>query len=123
MAIITVTTQLTEKNMRTVNTKNGQKQVVSVPVIKDKDGGWVYASAFINFEVNEGDVLTISGRIEQKDDGQYKNNNFVFPTVERMYKPQQQQVRQQSSTPNFGRDSDPFSSDSPMDLNSDDLPF
>ena len=123
MAIITVTTQLTEKNMRTVNTKNGQKQVVSVPVIKDKDGGWVYASAFINFEVNEGDVLTISGRIEQKDDGQYKNNNFVFPTVERMYKPQQQQVRQQSSAPNFGPDSDPFSSDSPMDLNSDDLPF
>ena len=123
MAIITVTTQLTEKNMRTVNTKNGQKQVVSVPVIKDKDGGWVYASAFINFEVNEGDVLTISGRIEQKDDGQYKNNNFIFPTVERMYKPQQQQAKQQSSTPNFGPDSDPFSGDSPMDLNSDGLPF
>ena len=123
MAIITVTTQLTEKNMRTVNTKNGQKQVVSVPIIKDKDGSLVYASAFINFEVHEGDVLTISGRIEQKDDGQYKNNNFVFPTVERMYKPQQQQSKQQSSTPNFGRDSDPFSSDSPMDLNSDDLPF
>ena len=37
--------------------------------------------------------------------------------------PQQQQAKQQSSTPNFGRDSDPFSSDSPMDLNSDDLPF
>ena len=123
MAIITVTTQLTEKNMRTVNTENGQKQVVSVPVIKDKDGGWVYASAFINFEVNEGDVLTISGRIEQKDDGQYKNTNFVFPTVERMYKPQQQQVRQQSSTPNFRPDSDAFSNGTPMDLNSDDLPF
>lgn len=123
MAIITVTTQLTEKNMRTVNTQNGQKQVVSVPVIKDKDGSWIYASAFINFEVHEGDVLTISGRIEQKDNGQYKNNNFVLPTVERMYKPQQQQARQQSSTPNFGRDSDPLSSNSPMDLNSDDLPF
>ena len=123
MAIITVTTQLTEKNMRTVNTQNGQKQVVSVPVIKDKDGGWVYASAFVNFEVREGDVLTISGRIEQKDDGQYKNNNFIFPTVERMYKPQQQQVKQQSSTPNFGPDSDAFSNGTPIDLNSDDLPF
>ena len=123
MAIITVTTQLTEKNMRTVNTQNGQKQVVSVPVIKDKDGGWVYASAFVNFEVREGDVLTISGRIEQKDDGQYKNNNFIFPTVERMYKPQQQQVKQQSSTPNFVPDSDAFSNGTPIDLNSDDLPF
>ena len=123
MAIITVTTQLNEKNMRTVNTQKGPKQVISVPIIKDKEGNWVYASSFVNFEVHEGDVLTISGRIEQKDDGQYKNNNFVFPTVERMYKPQQQQAKQQSSTPNFGPDSDPFSSDSPMDLNSDDLPF
>ena len=118
MAIITVTTQLTEKNMRTVNTKNGQKQVVSVPVIKDKDGSWVYVSAFINFEVHEGDVLTISGRIEQKDNGQYKNNNFVLPTVERMYKPQQQQAAQQQA-----KQPDPFSGGTPMNLNGDDLPF
>ena len=119
MAIITVTTQLTEKNMRTVNTQKGPKQVISVPIIKDKEGNWVYASSFVNFEVHEGDVLTISGRIEQKDDGQYKNNNFIFPTIERMYKPQQQQ----SSTPNFGRDSDPMSNGTPLNLSDDDLPF
>ncbi len=118
MAIITVTTQLNEKNMRTVNTKNGQKQVVSVPIIKDKDGSWVYASAFINFEVHEGDVLTISGRIDQKEDGQYKNNNFVFPTVERMYKPQQQQATQQQV-----KQPDPFSGGAQTSLNDDDLPF
>ncbi len=112
MAIITVTTQLNEKNMRTVNTKNGQKQVVSAQIIKDKDGSWVYASAFINFEVHEGDVLTISGRIEQKEDGQYKNNNFVFPTVERMYKPQQQ-----------AKQPDPFAGGTPTNLTDDSLPF
>ena len=119
MAIITVTTQLTEKNMRTVNTQKGPKQVISVPIIKDKEGNWVYASSFVNFEVHEGDVLTISGRIEQKDDGQYKNNNFIFPTIERMYKPQQQQ----SSTPYFGRDSDNMSNGTPLNLSDDDLPF
>lgn len=116
MAIITVTTQLNDKNMRTVNTQNGQKQVVSVPVVKDKDGKWIYASAFVNFEVHHGDILTISGRIEQKDDGQYKNNNFVFPTVERLYQPQ-------TSTQNFGRDSDPMASGEPLDITGDDLPF
>ena len=105
--------------MRTVNTQKGPKQVISVPIIKDKEGNWVYASSFVNFEVHEGDVLTISGRIEQKDDGQYKNNNFIFPTIERMYKPQQQQ----SSTPNFGRDSDNMSNGTPLNLSDDDLPF
>jgi starvation-inducible outer membrane lipoprotein len=119
MAIITVTTQLNDKNMRTVNTHNGQKQVVSVPVVKDKDGKWVYASAFINFEVHHGDILTISGRIEQKDDGQYKNNNFVFPTVERLYQPQQQQT----STPDFGRDNDYMQGGTPLNITDDDLPF
>lgn len=119
MAIITVTTQLNDKNMRTVNTQNGQKQVVSVPVVKDKDGKWVYASAFVNFEVHNGDILTISGRIEQKDDGQYKNNNFVFPTVERLYQPQQHQT----STPDFGRDSDPMANTAPLNLSDGDLPF
>lgn len=117
MAIITVTTQLTEKNMRTVNTQKGAKQVVSVPIMKDKDGNWVYASSFINFEVHVGDVLTISGRVEQKDDGQYKNNNFVYPTVERLYKPQQQQAQQQATQ------SDRFSGGTPMNISDDQLPF
>ena len=64
--------------MRTVNTQKGEKQVVSAPIIKDSTGKWVYASAFINFAVKHGDILTISGRIEQKEDGQYLNNNFVL---------------------------------------------
>ncbi|WP_187230124.1 MULTISPECIES: single-stranded DNA-binding protein [unclassified Lactococcus] len=38
MSIITVTTELNEKNTRTINTKNGEKQVVSVPIVKDSTG-------------------------------------------------------------------------------------
>ena len=87
MSIITATVEVNEKNIRNVATKNGERQVISTPIIKDSTGKWVYASAFINFKVEFGDVLTISGRIEQKEDGKYLNNNFVFPTVERMYKP------------------------------------
>ncbi|MQW22968.1 MULTISPECIES: single-stranded DNA-binding protein [unclassified Lactococcus] len=93
MSIITVTTELNEKNTRTINTKNGEKQVVSVPIVKDSTGKWVYASAFINFAVKVGDTLTISGRVEQKQDKDYLNNSFVFPTVERMYKPNNTQSK------------------------------
>ena len=120
MSIITVTIQVNDKNTRTVNTQKGQKQVVSAPIVKDSTGKWVYASAFVNFEVRTGDILTISGRIEQKEDGEYKNNTFVFPTVERLY---QQQAQQQQSTTSFGRDSEPFSGGAPMNLSDDDLPF
>lgn len=113
MSIITVTTQVNEKNTRTVNTKNGQKQVVSTPIVKDSTGKWVYASAFVNFEVRTGDVLTISGRVEQKEDGDYKNNTFSFPAVERLY--QQTQPKQPSYNDN------PFTGAKPLDI--DDMPF
>ncbi|WP_396425524.1 single-stranded DNA-binding protein [Lactococcus cremoris] len=77
MSIITTVVQVNDKNTRTVNTQKGEKQVISTPIIKDSTGKWVYASAFINFKVEPGDILTISGRIEQKEDGQYLNNNFL----------------------------------------------
>ena len=112
MSIITVTVQANEKNMRTVSTQKGDKQVISAPIIKDGTGKWVYASAFVNFQVNQGDILTISGRVEQKQDGEYHNNNFVFPTVERLYQPNQQ-----------SQNSDPMQSGTPMTLSDEDLPF
>jgi hypothetical protein len=118
MSIITTVVKLNEKNMRTVNTQKGEKQVVSAPIIKDSTGKWVYASAFVNFQVKHGDILTISGRIEQKEDGQYLNNNFVFPTIERLYQPQQ--AAQSNSypaneVPNFGEE--------PMEISDDQLLF
>lgn len=112
MSIITVTVQANEKNMRTVSTQKGDKQVISAPIIKDGTGKWVYASAFVNFQVNHGDILTISGRVDQKQDGEYHNNNFVFPTVERLYQPHQQ-----------SQNSDPMQGGTPMTLSDEDLPF
>ena len=116
MSIITTVVQVNDKNTRTVNTQKGEKQVISTPIIKDSTGKWVYASAFINFKVEPGDILTISGRIEQKEDGQYLNNNFVFPTVERLYKPKVAVSNSYPAKdiPNFGED---------MEISDDDLPF
>ncbi|QRZ32189.1 single-stranded DNA-binding protein [Lactococcus cremoris] len=116
MSIITTVVQVNDKNTRTVNTQKGEKQVISTPIIKDSTGKWVYASAFINFKVEPGDILTISGRIEPKEDGQYLNNNFVFPTVERLYKPKETASTSYPAKdiPNIGED---------MEINDEDLPF
>lgn len=116
MSIITTVVQVNDKNTRTVNTQKGEKQVISTPIIKDSTGKWVYASAFINFRVENGDILTISGRIEQKEDGQYLNNNFTFPTVERLYKPKGTASNSYPAKDitNIGED---------MEINDDDLPF
>lgn len=114
MSIITATVEVNEKNIRNVSTKNGERQVISTPIIKDSTGKWVYVSAFINFKVELGDILTISGRIEQKEDGKYFNNNFVFPTVERMYKPKK------SSNSSYPADSIPAIGE---DIDDEDLPF
>ncbi|WP_312681444.1 single-stranded DNA-binding protein [Lactococcus taiwanensis] len=116
MSIITTVVQVNDKNTRTVNTQKGEKQVISTPIIKDSTGKWVYASAFINFRVENGDILTISGRIEQKEDGQYLNNNFAFPTVERLYKPKGTGTNSQPSKdiPEIGDE---------IEINDDDLPF
>ena len=112
--LISATLKVDDRNTKTVRTQNGDKQVVSMPIIRGKDGKWVYASAFINFQVNHGDILTISGRVEQKEDGQYLNNNFVFPTVERLYIPNKQAHTSYPANdiPAFGDD-----------IDDDDLPF
>lgn len=114
--LISATLKVDDRNTRTVSTQKGDKQVVSIPIIKGKDGKWVYASSFINFQVNNGDILTISGRVEQKEDGQYLNNNFVFPIVERLYIPSQQSQTSYPAEdiPNIGED---------LEINDDDLPF
>ena len=116
MSIITVTVQANEKNMRTVSTQKGDKQVISAPIIKDGTGKWVYASAFVNFQVNQGDILTISGRVEQKQDGEYHNNNFVFPTVEKVFIPDDNSKQSQAKQDLFG-------GSEPIEVKTEDLPF
>ena len=86
MAIITVTTEVTERNTRTVNTAKGETKVISVPIIKDKEDKFIYASAFLPQFIELDDTVTITGTIQRKEDGEYVNYNFNFPTVERLYK-------------------------------------
>ena len=94
------------------------------------------AENFANF-AKKGALIGITGRIQTRN---YENaqgqrvyvtevvaENFqMLESRNQQHEQQQtqpQQAKQQSSTPNFGRDSDPFSNGTPMDLNSDDLPF
>lgn len=88
MSVITATVQLNEKNTRTVNTKNGETLIASVPLFGKEKGADVkipYGSAFMPTFIKIGDVVTISGRVEAKQSGEYVNYNFLFPTVEKVY--------------------------------------
>lgn len=88
MAIITVTAQANEKNTRTVNTAKGDKKIISVPLFEKEKGSNVkvaYGSAFLPDFIQLGDTVTISGRVQAKESGEYVNYNFVFPTVEKVF--------------------------------------
>lgn len=88
MAIITVTAQANEKNTRTVNTSKGDKKIISVPLFEKEKGSNVkvaYGSAFLPDFIQLGDTVTISGRVQAKESGEYVNYNFVFPTVEKVF--------------------------------------
>lgn len=88
MSIITVTAQVNEKNTRTVQTAKGPKKVISVPLFEKEKGSSFkvpYGSAFLPDFIEFGDVVTVSGRVQGKESGEYVNYNFVFPTVEKVY--------------------------------------
>ena len=88
MAIITVTAQANEKNTRTVNTAKGDKKIISVPLFEKEKGSNVkvaYGSAFLPDFIQLGDTVTVSGRVQAKESGEYVNYNFVFPTVEKVF--------------------------------------
>ena len=89
------------------------------------------AENFANW-VKKGALIGITGRIQTRNyENQQGQRVYITEVIaenfqmleSRSQQHGQQQAKQKSSTPNFGPDSDPFSSDSPMDLNSDDLPF
>lgn len=117
---------------RTFKNANGEREADFINCV-------IWRQAAENFAnwVKKGALIGITGRIQTRN---YENqqgqrvyiteviaDNFQMLESRNQQQGQQQsqprQAKQQSSTPNFGRDSDPFSSDSPMDLNSDDLPF
>ena len=117
---------------RTFKNANGEREADFINCV-------IWRQAAENFAnwAKKGALIGITGRIQTRN---YENQqgkrvyvteviaeNFQMLESRNQQQGQQQgqpqQSKQQSSTPNFGRDSDPFSGDSPMDLNSDDLPF
>ena len=104
MAIITVTAQANEKNTRTVNTAKGDKKIISVPLFEKEKGSSVkvaYGSAFLPDFIQLGDTITVSGRVQAKESGEYVNYNFVFPTVEKVFIPNENLNRLKSMNQNF----------------------
>lgn len=119
MAIITVTTQVNEKNTRTVNTSKGDKKIISVPLFEKEKGSSVkvaYGSAFLPDFIQLGDVVTVSGRVQAKESGEYVNYNFVFPTVEKVF-------ISDSNVNQLQAKQDLFGNSEPIEVNTDDLPF
>ena len=119
MAIITVTTQVNEKNTRTVNTAKGDKKIISVPLFEKEKGSSVkvaYGSAFLPDFIKFGDVVTVSGRVQAKESGEYVNYNFVFPTVEKVF-------ISDSNNSQLQAKQDLFGNSEPIEVNTEDLPF
>lgn len=111
---------------------NGEREADFINIV-----AWGKTAELLAQYVHKGSQIGVVGRIQTRN---YENQqgqrvyiteviaeNFQMLESRNQQQGQQQaqpqQAKQQSSTPNFGRDSDPFSSDSPMNLNSDDLPF
>lgn len=119
MAIITVTTQVNEKNTRTVNTAKGDKKIISVPLFEKEKGSNVkvaYGSAFLPDFIQLGDVVTVSGRVQAKESREYVNYNFVFPTVEKVFISDSNSIQSQAKQNLFGNTE-------PIEVNTEDLPF
>ena len=119
MAIITVTAQANEKNTRTVNTAKGDKKIISVPLFEKEKGSNVkvaYGSAFLPDFIQLGDIVTVSGRVQAKESGEYVNYNFVFPAVEKLFISNDNGKQAQAKQELFG-------SSEPIEVNSEDLPF
>jgi hypothetical protein len=121
MAIITTTAQVNEKNTRTVNTAKGDKKIISVPLFEKEKGSSVkvaYGSAFLPDFIQLGDIVTVSGRVQAKESGEYVNYNFVFPTVEKVFISGVDSMISQSQAKQ-----DLFGGAEPIEVNTEDLPF
>ena len=119
MAIITVTAQVNEKNTRTVNTAKGDKKIISVPLFEKEKGSSVkvaYGSAFLPDFIQLGDTVTVSGRVQAKESGEYVNYNFVFPTIEKVFISNDNGKQAQAKQDLFG-------GSEPIEVNTEDLPF
>ena len=116
---------------RTFKNANGEREADFINCVI-----WRQAAENLANWAKKGALIGITGRIQVRNyENQQGQRVYVTEVIAENFQmlesrsqqqgtqAQPQQAKQQSSTPNFGRDSDPFSSDSPMDLNDDDLPF
>ena len=111
---------------------NGEREADFINIV-----AWGKTAELLAQYAHKGSQIGVVGRIQTRNyENQQGQRVYVTEVIAENFQmlesrnqqqgqqqSQPQQSKQQSSTPNFGRDSDPFSSDSPMDLNSDDLPF
>ncbi len=111
---------------------NGEREADFINIV-----AWGKTAELLAQYAHKGSQIGVVGRIQTRNyENQQGQRVYITEVIAENFQmlesrsqqqgqqqPQPQQSKQQSSIPNFGRDSDPFSSDSPMDLNSDDLPF
>ena len=65
-----------------------------------------------------GDTVTVSGRVQAKESGEYVNYNFVFPTVEKVFIHDGNGAQAQSQAKQ-----DLFGNSEPLEVDESDLPF
>ena len=63
-----------------------------------------------------GDIVTISGRVQAKESGEYVNYNFVFPAVEKVFIPNDNSKQSQAKQDLFG-------GSEPIEVHESELPF
>ena len=90
-----------------------------VPLFEKEKGSNVkvaYGSAFLPDFIQLGDIVTVSGRVQAKESGEYVNYNFVFPTVEKVFIPNDNSSQSQAKQDLFGKSE-------PIEVDESDLPF
>ena len=116
---------------RTFKNANGEREADFINVVI-----WRQAAENLANWAKKGALLGITGRIQTRN---YENAQgqrvYVTEVIAESFQmlesrnqqqghPQgNQQSKTQSSAPDFGRDNDPFSGGTPMNLSDDDLPF
>lgn len=114
---------------RTFKNANGEREADFINVVI-----WRQAAENLANLVKKGQLIGITGRIQTRnyENGQGQRvyvTEIVADSFQVLESRQQgqsqggQQATQQQSTPNFSRDSDPFSGGTPMNITDDALPF
>ena len=75
-----------------------------------------YGSAFLPDFIQLGDIVTVSGRVQAKESGEYVNYNFFFPTVEKVFISNDNSSQSQAKQDLFGKSE-------PIEVDESELPF